>query len=175
MANYTLTVNGRARAVESDPSRPLLDVLREDLGLTGTKYGCGEGQCRACTVLVDGVAVTSCTMPVRMAAGKAVTTIEGLAGAGGKLHPVQQAFLDASAMQCGYCTPGMVLRTTALLRKTPRPTEAQIVESLNGSLCRCCGYTNIVAAVRLAAESLPARRPAPAGKGAAGKGGKSNG
>ena len=165
MAKYTLTVNGRARAVDTDPSRPLLDVLREDLALTGTKYGCGEGQCRACTVLLDGAPVTSCTMPVRMAVGKAITTIEGLAAPGGKLHPVQQAFLDASAMQCGYCTPGMVLRTTALLKKTPRPTEAQIVESLNGSLCRCCGYTNIVAAVRMAAAL---------GTSAA-KGGKGNG
>ena len=169
MAKYTLTVNGRARAVDTDPSRPLLDVLREDLALTGTKYGCGEGQCRACTVLLDGAPVTSCTMPVRMAAGKAITTIEGLAAPGGKLHPVQQAFLDASAMQCGYCTPGMVLRTTALLKKTPRPTEAQIVESLNGSLCRCCGYTSIVAAVRMAAAAAPASR------GVAAKGGKGNG
>lgn len=171
MAKYTLTVNGRARAVDTDPSRPLLDVLREDLALTGTKYGCGEGQCRACTVLLDGAPVTSCTMPVRMAAGKSITTIEGLAAPGGKLHPVQQAFLDATAMQCGYCTPGMVLRTTALLKKTPRPTEAQIVESLNGSLCRCCGYTNIVAAVRMAAAlGTPAAKPTPAAKG-----GKRNG
>jgi aerobic-type carbon monoxide dehydrogenase small subunit (CoxS/CutS family) len=161
MAKYTLTVNGRARAVESDPERPLLDVLREDLALTGTKYGCGEGQCRACTVLLDGAPVTSCTTPMRLTAGKAVTTIEGLAASSGKLHPVQQAFIEASAMQCGYCTPGMVLRTAALLKTNLRPTDAQIVETLNGSLCRCGGYTNIVAAVRAAAPlSGPARKGA---------------
>ncbi len=159
MAKYTLTVNGRARAVESDPARPLLDVLREDLALTGTKYGCGEGQCRACTVLLDGAPVTSCTTPVRLAAGKTVTTIEGLSTTA-KLHPVQQAFIDHSAMQCGYCVPGMVLRATAMLKTTPNPTDTQIVEHLNGSLCRCCGYTNIVAAVR-AAAALSA--PAPKG------------
>jgi aerobic-type carbon monoxide dehydrogenase small subunit (CoxS/CutS family) len=156
MAKYTLTVNGKARAVDSDPARPLLDVLREDLALTGTKYGCGEGQCRACTVLLDGAPVTSCATPVRAAAGKAVTTIEGLAASQAKLHPVQQAFIENSAMQCGYCTPGMVLRTAALLKTTPKPTDAQIVESLNGSLCRCCGYSNVVAAVKAAAAMMPA-------------------
>jgi len=161
MAKFTLTVNGRARTMDSDPARPLLDVLREDLALTGTKYGCGEGQCRACTVLLDGSPVTSCTTPVRLAAGKAVTTIEGLAAGSGKLHPVQQAFIDSSAMQCGYCVPGMVLRTTALLKTNPRPTDAEIAEGLNGNLCRCCGYTNIVAAVRAAAAmSAPVRKGA---------------
>ncbi|MEP7363573.1 MAG: (2Fe-2S)-binding protein [Acidobacteriota bacterium] len=160
MAKFSLTVNGKARSVESDAARPLLDVLREDLALTGTKYGCGEGQCRACTVLLDGAPVTSCTMPVRLAAGKAVTTIEGLA-VGAKLHPVQEAFVENSAMQCGYCVPGMVLRAAALLKTTPHPTDAQIVENLNGSLCRCCGYTNIVAAVRAAAAvSAPAQKGA---------------
>ena len=161
MAKYTLTVNGRARSVDSDPARPLLDVLREDLELTGTKYGCGEGQCRACTVLLNGAPITSCTTEVRMAAGKSVTTIEGLATSAGKLHPVQEAFIENSAMQCGYCTPGMVLRTAVLLKTNPKPTGAQIVESLNGSLCRCCGYTSIVAAVRAAAAMA-----APAQKGA---------
>jgi aerobic-type carbon monoxide dehydrogenase small subunit (CoxS/CutS family) len=161
MAKFSLTVNGRVRAIDSDPARPLLDVLREDLALTGTKYGCGEGQCRACTVLLNGAPVNSCTTEVRLAAGKAVTTIEGLAASAGKLHPVQQAFIETSAMQCGYCTPGMVLRTTALLKTNPHPTDAQIVEGLNGNLCRCCGYTNIVAAVRAAAAmSVPARKGA---------------
>src|SRR5512145_2815957 len=107
MAKYTLTVNGRARAVDTDPTRPLLDVLREDLGLTGTKYGCGEGQCRSCTVLLDGKPVTSCNTPVKTAAGRKILTIEGLSQ-DGKLHAVQQAFLDEGAMQCGYCVPGMI-------------------------------------------------------------------
>jgi aerobic-type carbon monoxide dehydrogenase small subunit (CoxS/CutS family) len=152
MATIQLFVNGQARSIETEPDRPLLEVLREDLGLTGTKYGCGEGQCRACTVLVDGTPMVSCTTPVRAAAGKRIRTIESLE-AGGKLHPVQQAFMDEGAMQCGYCTPGMVLRTVALLEKTPKPTEAQIVEGLNGNICRCCGYPRIVAAVRRAART----------------------
>ncbi|MBM3813699.1 MAG: (2Fe-2S)-binding protein [Acidimicrobiia bacterium] len=147
----TLLVNGARREVQTDPERPLLEVLREDLQLTGTKYGCGEGQCRACTVLLDGKAVTSCMTPVRTAAGKQITTIEGLAQ-NGKLHRVQEAFQEAEAMQCGYCVPGMVLTTAGLLKNTPRPTEAQIVAALNGNLCRCCGYPSIVAAVRLAAR-----------------------
>jgi aerobic-type carbon monoxide dehydrogenase small subunit (CoxS/CutS family) len=143
------TVNGQARSVTTDPERPLLDVLREEFGLTGTKYGCGEGQCRACTVLLNGKPVTSCLVPVRAAAGAMIVTIEGLA-ANGKLHAVQQAFIDAGAMQCGYCVPGMVLTTAVLLERTPKPSEAQIVEALNGNLCRCCGYPAILAAVRRA-------------------------
>ena len=136
MATIRFTVNGKPRAVDTEPERPLLEVLREDLGLTGTKYGCGEGQCGACTVLLDGKAVFSCVTPVRTAQGRKVVTIEGLA-AGGKLHPVQQAFIDEGAMQCGYCTPGMVIGTVALLASEPKPTEAQIAEGLNGHLCRC--------------------------------------
>lgn len=151
----TLTVNGRQRPVKTDPQRPLLDVLREDLELTGTKYGCGEGQCGACTVLVDGRPTLSCLTPVSEAAGKAITTIEGLAR-GDTLHPVQEAFLAESAFQCGYCSPGMILATVALLKEKPRPTEAEIAEALNGHLCRCCGYPRILKAVRRAA--------APAGK-----------
>jgi aerobic-type carbon monoxide dehydrogenase small subunit (CoxS/CutS family) len=146
----SFTVNGRAATVETDPSRPLLEVLREELGLTGTKYGCGEGQCRACTVLLDGKPVTSCMMPARTVAGRKITTIEGLAG-GGTLHPVQQAFVDEGAMQCGYCVPGMVLRSVALLREKAQPSDREIEEGLNGNLCRCCGYPSIVAAVRRAA------------------------
>lgn len=147
-----LTVNGKSQQVETEGDRPLLEVLREDLGLTGTKYGCGEGQCRACTVLVDGRAVTSCRMPVTSAAGKKITTIEGLAQ-NGKLHRVQQAFVDAHAMQCGYCVPGMVLTAAALLERNPKPNDAQIMEAMNGNLCRCCGYPNLIAAVKKAAEA----------------------
>jgi len=146
------TVNGKSQQVETEADRPLLEVLREELGLTGSKYGCGEGQCRACTVLLDGRAVTSCRMPVSAAAEKKVVTIEGLAR-NGKLHRVQQAFVDAEAMQCGYCVPGMVLTAVALLERNPKPTEAQIVEGMNGNLCRCCGYTNLIAAVKKAAEA----------------------
>ncbi len=131
-----LTVNGKERSVESDPQRLLLEVLREDLQLTGTKYGCGEGQCRACTVLLDGRPVTSCLTPVATAEGKEIVTIEGLAAKDG-LHPVQQAFLDAGAMQCGYCVPGMILTAAALLRRHPDPSEREITEALNGNLCRC--------------------------------------
>lgn len=143
-------INGVLRRTDTEAERPLLDVLREDFGLTGTKYGCGEGQCRACTVLLDGRAVVSCQTPVRMVSGKAVTTIEGLEKQG-KLHAVQQAFIDQGAMQCGYCVPGMILRTVVLLEAKPRPSDAEIEEALNGNLCRCCGYPRIVAAVRQAA------------------------
>jgi len=157
MADFRFTLNGQARRVVTDPDRPLLDVIREDLELTGTKYGCGQGQCRACTVLVDGRATLSCITPVRAIAGKSIVTIEGLAAAG-KLTPVQQAFLDEDAMQCGYCTPGMIMQTTALLASNPKPSEGQIVEALNGSLCRCTGYPRIVAAVRRASELQAAAR-----------------
>ena len=150
MAAIQFTVNGQARSVETEAERPLLEVLREDLGLTGVKYGCGEGQCRACTILLDGRPVVSCTMPVRAAEGKKIVTIEGLA-TNGKLHPVQQAFVEEGALQCGYCTPGMILTAAALLEKSARPTDAQIVEWMNGNLCRCCGYPRIIAAVRRAA------------------------
>ena len=151
MPQFRFTVNGQDRQVDTQPERSLLEVLREDLKLTGTKYGCGEGQCRACTVMLDGRPIVSCLTPVRAAAGKKILTIEGLAD-GARLHRVQQAFLDEGAMQCGYCTPGMILRTVALLEAHPKPTEAQIIDALNGSLCRCCGYPTIVAAVRKAAE-----------------------
>ncbi len=150
MAKIRLTVNGTLHTVDTEPERPLLDVLREDLGLTGTKYGCGEGQCRTCTVLMDGKPVASCVTPAQMAHGRKITTIEGLAE-GGRLHPVQQAFLDEDAMQCGYCTPGMIMRTVSFLESNPRPTETQIIEELNGSLCRCSQYGRIVAAVKRAA------------------------
>jgi aerobic-type carbon monoxide dehydrogenase small subunit (CoxS/CutS family) len=148
---FDLDVNGRARTVDTERDRPLLEVLREDLGLTGAKYGCGEGACRACTVLLDGEPVTSCRIPVERAAGRRILTIEGLAE-GDALHPVQQAFLEAGAMQCGYCVPGMILTTVALLAEHPRPTREQTVAALDGNLCRCCGYVRILEAVELAAD-----------------------
>src|SRR5438034_11662203 len=122
---FTFTVNGRRRTVTTDPQRPLLDVLREDLHLTGAKYGCGEGQCRACTVLLNGKSVASCITPISDADKQTVVTIEGLAS-GGKLHPVQEAFLAEGAFQCGYCTAGMILGTVALLKEIPNPTDADI-------------------------------------------------
>ena len=150
MATIRLSVNGKTRSVDTEPERPLLEVLREDLGLTGTKYGCGEGQCGSCTVLLDGAPAVSCVTTVRAAEGRKIVTIEGLAE-GGTLHPVQQAFLDEGAVQCGYCTPGMVLQTVALLQNHPKPTDAQIVDGLNGNLCRCSDYQRIMSAVRRAA------------------------
>jgi aerobic-type carbon monoxide dehydrogenase small subunit (CoxS/CutS family) len=152
-ATFTLIVNGDKRTVVTDPTRPLLEVLREDLHVTGPKYGCGEGQCGACTVLMDGKRVLSCVTPVSVADKKAITTIEGLAD-GDRLHPVQQAFLDEGAMQCGYCTPGMVLTAVSLLNENPRPTDEQIVEGMNGNICRCNGYTKIMNAVRRAAAKI---------------------
>ena len=144
-------LNGRPQRVSSDPRRTLLDVLREDLQLTGTKYGCGEGQCRACTVLLDGNPVRSCQTEISEVEGRNVETIEGLAQ-NGKLHPVQEAFIQEGAMQCGYCVPGMILATVALLKRNPSPNRTQIVEALNGNLCRCCGYVNVLKAVERAAQ-----------------------
>lgn len=149
VATWKLTVNGRPRSVTTDPDRTLLDVLREDLQLTGTKYGCGEGQCGACSVLLDGKRVFSCRTPVSRAEGKSVLTIEGLAGAEG-LHPVQRAFLDEGAFQCGYCTPGMIMAAVALLDTNPRPSDEEIVEGMNRNICRCCSYPKILQAVRAA-------------------------
>jgi aerobic carbon-monoxide dehydrogenase small subunit len=151
MPQIRLTVNGQERTLDTPGDRPLLDVIREDLHLTGAKYGCGEGQCRACTMMVDGKPIVSCVTPVASVAGKKILTIEGLST--GKLHRVQQAFLDEGAMQCGYCVPGLVLRTVALLDANPKPTEAQVIQALDGSLCRCCGYPRILAAVQKAAAN----------------------
>ncbi len=149
----TLVVNGKERTVVTDPERSLLDVLREELHLTGAKYGCGEGRCGACTVLMDGRRMLSCVTPVARADKKTVTTIEGLAD-DDSLHPVQQAFLDEGAIQCGYCTPGMILSTVALLKNNPQPTDEQIAEWMNVNLCRCNGYTKILNAVRRAAMQI---------------------
>jgi nicotinate dehydrogenase subunit A len=148
-----LTANGARLRVDTDPERALLWVLRNELGLTGVKYGCGEGQCGACTVLIDGVPHRSCITPVGSVAGRGIITIEGLAD-GEKLHPMQQAFLDADAMQCGYCTPGMILESVALLRKNPAPSEAEIRKHMDGNVCRCGTYNRIVAAIQNAAHIL---------------------
>jgi len=152
-----LRVNGTERRVTTDPQRRLLDVLREELQLTGTKYGCGEGQCGACLVYVDGEPARSCLLPVQAADGKSVTTIEGLAR-GEDLHPVQRAFLEEGALQCGYCTSGMILAAAALVRDKPDPTDEEIVTGMNGHLCRCNGYVKIVSAVRRAAATMRAER-----------------
>jgi len=149
----TLTVNGKKMTVSTDPARSLLDVLREDLDITGPKYGCGEGRCGACSVLMDGERILSCVTPAVQADKKTITTIEGLAK-GDTLHPVQEAFLTEGAMQCGYCTPGMVLTAAALLERNPDPTDQEIVTAMNNNICRCNGYTKIINAVRHAAENM---------------------
>jgi len=150
-----LLVNGVRSRVETDPERPLLWVLRNDLDLTGAKYGCGEGQCGACTVLIDGVAHRSCLTPVGSVTGKEITTIEGLAD-GARLHPLQQAFVDCDAMQCGYCTPGMIMQSAGLLRRDPSPSEAEIRGELEGNVCRCGTQNRIVTAVQKAAHTMSA-------------------
>jgi aerobic-type carbon monoxide dehydrogenase small subunit (CoxS/CutS family) len=146
-----LRVNGRMHDVDVTPEDTLLSVLRADLGLTGSKFGCGEGQCGACTVLVDGQATRSCVTRVAAVAGKEITTIEGLAQ-GERLHAVQEAFLEAEAFQCGYCTPGMVMATVALLRVNSKPSEQDIARALDRNVCRCGTYARIVKAVQIAAE-----------------------
>lgn len=150
-AEIRFNVNGEQRRLETETDRSLLEVLREDLGLTGTKYGCGEAACRACTVLVDGQPVQSCVTKLSAVQGKKVETIESLA-TDGKLHPVQAAFVEEEGMQCGYCVPGMIMSTVGLLRDTPSPSRAQIIKALNGNICRCCGYKNLLNAVERAAK-----------------------
>jgi aerobic-type carbon monoxide dehydrogenase small subunit (CoxS/CutS family) len=153
MPRYSLRINGRAHDVEGEAADTLLSILRYELGLTGSKYGCGEGQCGACTVLVDGQAARSCVTTLAAAAGKPITTIEGLAP-GDRLHPVQEAFLEAEAFQCGYCTPGMIVATVSLLKANPNPTEQDIARALDRNVCRCGTFPRIVKAIRLAAERL---------------------
>jgi aerobic-type carbon monoxide dehydrogenase small subunit (CoxS/CutS family) len=150
-ASTRFEINGQPRDVAADPERSLLSVLRDDLGLTGCKYGCGEGECGACTVLIDGQAERSCVTTLAAAAGKQLRTIEGLAN-GERLHPVQQAFLDCGAMQCGYCTPGMIMSGVALLESKSRPTREEIIDGMNGNVCRCCTYPRIIAAIERARE-----------------------
>lgn len=150
MAQWSLEINGKTEKVAAEASTVLLWLLREELRLTGAKYGCGEGSCGACTVLVDGKAERSCLLPVASLKGKKIQTIEGL-GRGEDLHPVQKAFLEEEAFQCGFCTPGMILASVALLSKIPKPSGAVVSQALNGHVCRCGTYPRILAAVQLAA------------------------
>ena len=151
-----LHVNGKRRTLDAESDRTLLSVLRDDLDLTGTKFGCGEGQCAACTVLIDGVATKSCLTKVGAVGAKHILTIEGLAPADA-LHPMQEAFLEADALQCGYCTPGMILGAVALLARTPHPTDAEISSGMNGHICRCGSYPRVVRAIHAAAAKGGAR------------------
>lgn len=153
MPTYTLRINGRTHEVEGAPDDRLLSVLRYELGLTGSKFGCGEGQCGACTVLIEGQAIRSCVTYLAAVSGKTITTIEGI-GDAGQLHPVQEAFLEAEAFQCGYCTPGMVMATIALLKHTPDPSDADIARAMDRNVCRCGTYPRIVRAVRMAASRM---------------------
>lgn len=154
---YTLTINGKAHKVEAGEGETLLSVLRNRLELTGTHYGCGEGQCGACTVLLDGRPVRSCQTVASAIGNKKITTIEGLEQNGG-LHPLQQAFLDEEALQCGYCTPGMIVSGVGLLSANPAPTREEIVRYMNGNICRCGTYPRIVRAIERAAQATPKER-----------------
>jgi aerobic-type carbon monoxide dehydrogenase small subunit (CoxS/CutS family) len=156
MREIVLNVNGAEHRVPAADDEMLLYVLRDRLNLTGTKYGCGEGQCGACTVLIDGRPTRSCQMHATAVSGRKITTIEGLE-ADGKLHPVQQAFLDEEAFQCSYCTPGMILSAVGLLKANPKPSDEEIIRGMNGNICRCGTYPRIVAAIRRAAEEGGAR------------------
>ena len=153
-----LHVNGVKRPLDADAERSLLSVLRDDLDLTGSKYGCGEGKCGACTVLIDGRPTRSCTTPVAAVEAKPVRTIESVA-ANGKLHPVQEAFLEADALQCGYCTPGMIMSALALLTNKPNPDRDEIVRFMAGNICRCGTYPRIVAAIEKAAQAMKGAHP----------------
>jgi len=157
METMDLKINRKPVRLEVDGERMLLWVLRTDLGLTGTKYGCGQGHCGACTVVVDGKAVRSCLSPVNAVRGKEVLTIEGLA-VEGRLHPLQNAFIRHDALQCGFCTSGMIMNAYGLLRENPRPTKADIIRGMEGNLCRCSSYNRVVAAVRDAARMMSSGR-----------------
>ena len=157
MASVTISVNGTAQTREIEPRVLLVHFLRDTLGLTGTHVGCDTSQCGACTVLLDGRAIKSCTLFAVQAEGQSVTTIEGLAR-DGHLHPMQDAFWQEHGLQCGFCTPGMILSACALLERNPKPTDEQIRAGLEGNMCRCTGYTNIVKAVQAAAASMAASR-----------------
>jgi aerobic-type carbon monoxide dehydrogenase small subunit (CoxS/CutS family) len=148
-----IEINGKRYQVECDPETPLLSALRDELGFTGTKYGCGEGQCGACTVLIAGAARRSCQIPVSATVAKPITTIEGLEK-DGHLHPVQQAFLDAGAFQCAYCTSGMILSSVGLLTANPNPSSAEIVQSLQGNICRCGTHPRVIDAVHQAVKAM---------------------
>jgi nicotinate dehydrogenase subunit A len=159
MSTLHLSVNGKPYAVDTDPQTSLLTVLREHLDLIGSKYGCGEGQCGACTVLIDGKAQRSCITRVGTVSQKQITTIEGLE-VGGRLHPVQEAFLEEDALQCGYCTSGMIVSAVALLRRNPQPKESEILDSMDGNICRCGTYPRIVRAIQRAAKASGAGKGA---------------
>lgn len=158
MESLKIRINGTERTLKVDPETTLLSALRDQLGLTGTKYGCGEGQCGACTVLINGKARRSCLTPASSVGSAEITTIEGLEAEGqgdanGRLHPIQQAFLDEGAFQCAYCTSGMILAAVSFLKENPHPTDAEIVRGMNGNMCRCGTYPRIVAAVRRASAA----------------------
>jgi aerobic-type carbon monoxide dehydrogenase small subunit (CoxS/CutS family) len=153
MENVSFKLNGKPVRLSVDSKRALLWVLRTELGLTGTKYGCGVGLCGACTVLVDNKAVRSCRVPVKDVAGKEVITIEGLAKKG-KLHPIQQAFIEHDALQCGFCTPGMILNVYSLLSRNPRPSREEIIEDMDYNLCRCGSHSRIIEAIQTAAKEM---------------------
>jgi aerobic-type carbon monoxide dehydrogenase small subunit (CoxS/CutS family) len=153
----TLSINGTERQADVPPDTKLLYVLRDFLGLTGTKYGCGEGQCGACTVLLDGRPARSCQAPVSTVLGKKITTIEGLE-ANGRLHPVQEAFLNVEAFQCAYCTSGMIMAAVGLLNKNPKPSDEQIIDAMDGNVCRCGTHPRIVEAIRQAASAQKGTR-----------------
>ena len=155
--NTELRINGERVKTDADPERSLLSVLRDDLDLTGSKYGCGEGQCGACTVLIDGAAVRSCVTSLRVAAGRQITTIEGLEK-NGRLHPLQDAFLEVGSIQCGYCTTGMIMSGAALLRNNTKPTRPDIVHAMQGNVCRCGTYPRILLAVEMAARRMREER-----------------
>ncbi|HAK47142.1 MAG TPA: (2Fe-2S)-binding protein [Spirochaeta sp.] len=150
----SFSCNGETRDIEAGAEIRALDILREDLGLTGTKEGCGKGECGACTILLDGKPVCSCLLPAPKLEGCEVVTVEGLKGPDGGLHPIQQAFLDTGAVQCGFCTPGMILSTKALLDTNPAPTVKEIETGLSGNICRCTGYGKIIEAVQLSAQRM---------------------
>ena len=155
MTNFT--INGKAVTVEADPAMPILWVVREKLGMNGTKFGCGIAQCGACTVHIDGEPIRSCSTPISAAEGKAVTTIEGIAGPDGELSKLQQAWISEQVPQCGYCQSGQLMAATALLRDKPSPTDADIDAAMSGNICRCGTYTRIRRAIKVAAGQLPAR------------------
>ena len=154
MAEVSLKIDGLRRTTKAAPDTPLLYVLTDELGLKGPRFGCGLAQCGSCSVLIDGVEVRSCVTPVSAVGAKAVTTLEGLTGKGGALHPVQQAILDEQAIQCGYCVNGMTIKAVELLSKVPRPTEAQIRAAMNGHLCRCGCYPQLIRAIQRAARVM---------------------
>ena len=149
----SFTLNDKPVSVSTDGRRPLLWVLRTDLGLTGTKFGCGQAHCGACTVLIDNKAVRSCVYPVRSANGREVRTIEGLSS-NGELHPLQKAFVEHDALQCGFCTPGMILTAYSLLRESPQPTREEIIQGMDHNLCRCGAHTRIIDAIQSAASAM---------------------